>query len=306
MCAGAQFWGRNLVLGAHCPGARRQEGVLPVARAGRPPDQALTAFGVRGQPVRRLSGGQGRVWAAGDLVLKPVDDVVEAVWTADVLSSLVEDGFRITRPVRSRADEWVVDGWSAWRRLPGEHDTAGRWSEVLRVGRELTAALSGLPAPAFLGTGTHPWAVADRMAWGEQPCTVFHEVLRPLAERLTDLVVPEHGPSQVIHGDLTGNVLFAAGLPPGVIDVTPYWRPAPFCLAIVAVDAVLWRGARTWVPGAVPGTYEGRSLLARAALRRLLTSDRLAVGRPGATRGDYLRATTVDHERVLSLLEERE
>ncbi len=276
-----------------------------MARAARPPDRALLAFGVRRQPVHPLGGGQGRAWAAGDLVLKPVDDVVEAVWAADVLASLVEDGFRINRPVRSRADQWVVDGWSAWRRLRGEHDTAGRWSDVLRVGRKVTAALSGLPAPAFLGTRTDPWAVADRMAWGEGPCTVLHEVLRPLAERLTDVVVPDHGPSQVIHGDLTGNVLFAAGLPPGVIDFTPYWRPAGFCLAIVAVDAVLWHGARTWLPGAVPGTDDGTSLLARAALRRLITSDRLAAGRPEATRGDYLRSTAVDHERVLSLLGER-
>lgn len=221
---------------------------------GRPPDRVLTAFGVRGQPVRRVSGGQGRVWTAGDLVLKPVDDVVEAVWAADVLSSLVADGFRINRPVRSRADEW---------------------------------------------------AVADRMAWDEEPCTVKHEALRPPAERLTDFVLPERRPSQVIHGDLTGNVLFAPGLPPGVIDFTPYWRPAPFCLAIVAVDAVLWHGARTWVPGAVPGTDGGTSLLARAALRRLITSDRLAAGMPESTRGDHLRSTVVDHQRVLSLLEQR-
>jgi len=236
------------------------------------------------------------------VVLKPVDDEVEAAWVADVLSGLAEDGFRINRPVRSSAGEWVVDGWSAWEVLSGDHDTHGRWSEVLHVGRRLSRALSGVARPPFLDSRTDAWAVADRMAWGEEPVMVVHEELQPLADRLTAQLRPDDSPSQVIHGDLTGNVLFAPGLPPGVIDFTPYWRPPGFCLAIVAVDAVLWHGARTLPAGAVPATAEGTSLLVRAALRRLITSDRLAAAGPATTRDDYLRATAVDHERVLGLL----
>ena len=30
---------------------------------------------------------------------------------------------------------------------------------------------------------------------------------------------------QLIHGDLTGNVLFGDGLAPAIIDLSPYWRP---------------------------------------------------------------------------------
>src|SRR3712207_4504348 len=67
----------------------------------RPSARALAAFGVRGRGARPLAGGQGRAWSVGDVVLKPVDDVGEAVWAAGVLSVLVEDGFRISRPVRS-------------------------------------------------------------------------------------------------------------------------------------------------------------------------------------------------------------
>jgi uncharacterized protein (TIGR02569 family) len=271
----------------------------------RPSGQVVTAFGVPGQSARPLGGGQGRSWRAGDVVLKPVDDVVEAVWMADVLSTLVEDGFRMTRPVRSSAGEWVVEGWSAWTVLPGEHDTAGRWSDILRVGQKLNAALSGVPRPGFLDSRTHAWAAADRVAWGEESPTVVHEVLRPLADRLTAHLRPDHSSSQVIHGDLTGNVLFAPGLPPGVIDFTPYWRPARFCLAIVAVDGLLWHGAPARLLDAVPGTDEGTSLLARAALRRLITADRLAADRGSATRDDCLRSTVADHERVLDLLDRR-
>jgi uncharacterized protein (TIGR02569 family) len=237
------------------------------------------------------------------VVLKPVDDVVETVWVADVLSGLAEDGFRINRPVRAEAGEWVVEGWSAWETLPGEHDTAGRWHDVLGVGSRLNAALSGVPRPAFLGTRTHAWAVGDRVAWDEEAADLAHEVLRPLLERLRVHLRPEHTPGQVIHGDLAGNVLFAPGLDPGVIDFTPYWRPPLFCLAVVIVDALLWHAAPSSLTGAMPGGKDGTSLLARAAIYRLVTSDRLAAELAPSARVDHLAAVRSDHERVLSVLD---
>ena len=41
----------------------------------------------------------------------------------------------------------------------------------------------------------------------------------------------------MIHADLTGNVLFADGLPPLVLDLSPLWRPAVAAAAIVVADA---------------------------------------------------------------------
>lgn len=43
-----------------------------------------------------------------------------------------------------------------------------------------------------------------------------------------------------MHGDLGGNVVFHETLPPAVIDVSPYWRPAGYADAIVVADAVAW------------------------------------------------------------------
>jgi uncharacterized protein (TIGR02569 family) len=267
------------------------------------PDRVLADFGVGGSAARPLGGGQGRVWSAGHLVLKPVDDVVEAAWVGDLLSELVADGFRINRPVRSETGAWVVDGWSAWTRLEGEHDTSGRWGEVVRVGERLNAALHGIARPAFLDSRSHAWAIGDRVAWGEEPLVVVHGVLQPLAERLSALVRPDESPGQVIHGDLTRNVLFAPGLAPAVIDFTPYWRPARFCQAIVAVDAVLWHGAASRLLEAVPGGADRTSLLARAALYRLITSDRLAIDKEPGVRSEYLSSAVTDHERVLATLD---
>ncbi|WP_327326924.1 hypothetical protein OG735_33755 [Streptomyces sp. NBC_01210] len=35
-------------------------------------------------------------------------------------------------------------------------------------------------------------------------------------------------------------VLFEPGLPPAIIDWPPYWRPAGWASAVVAVDALCW------------------------------------------------------------------
>ncbi|MCW2637524.1 MAG: hypothetical protein JWQ99_3891 [Blastococcus sp.] len=269
----------------------------------RPPARVLTAFGIRGSTAERLGGGQGRAWTAGGLILKPVDDAVETLWVAEVLSGLAEDGFRINRPVPAAAGEWVVEGWSAWEALAGEHDTAGRWPDVLAVGTRLNAALSGLPRPAFLDARTHAWAVGDRAAWDEEPADPVHDALRPLLERLRTHVRPDDGRGQVIHGDLAGNVLFAPGLAPGVIDFTPYWRPPLFCLAVVVVDALLWHGAPPTLTAAMPSVEDRASLLARAAIYRLITSDRLAADMTPSARHSYLGTSVLDHERVLGVLD---
>ena len=68
------------------------------------------------------------------------------------------------------------------------------------------------------------------------------EPLAPVADlfhALQSLLRPVHAVNQVIHGDLsgnvlTGNVLTAPGRVPAVIDFSPYWRPAAYADAIVA------------------------------------------------------------------------
>ncbi len=81
-------------------------------------------------------------------------------------------------------------------------------------------------------------------------------------------------PAQLIHGDLGGNVLFANGEPPAVIDFSLYWRPAG--LALAAVDALMWSGAEPAILGqlasqAGSGPADFSQLLARALVYRLVT-----------------------------------
>jgi hypothetical protein len=85
-----------------------------------------------------------------------------------------------------------------------------------------------------------------------------------------DHLRPITAPSQVIHGDLTGNVLFDDELPPAVIDLSPYFRPPAFASAVVVADALVWEGADASLldaldrDGALP-QYLLRALIYRVA-----------------------------------------
>jgi hypothetical protein len=115
-----------------------------------------------------------------------------------------------------------------------------------------------------------PLAGGSRTAWR---CGDL--VLKPLDISVEEL---DAGPSQLVHGDLTGNVLFAAGLPPAVIDFSPYWRPTGFASAVVVGDALLWEGADVSLLTAVAHVEDFPQLLVRALIFRAVVD---ALGRAG-------------------------
>jgi uncharacterized protein (TIGR02569 family) len=203
-----------------------------------PTAQVFDAFGVPGVTrPERLDGGRGLTWRAGKLVIRPTGGGSEANWRAGALDALEHtDEFRTPRPVRAGSGAWVVDGWEAWQWVPGAADET-RVSDVLRAGAAFHRAIAGLARPSFIDVADDPWARADRMAWGEG---VLPD--DPMLGRLATGFCPVRSSSQVIHGDLLGNVLFAEGEPPTIIDWAPYWRPAGLGAAIAVVDAVTWHG----------------------------------------------------------------
>lgn len=100
-------------------------------------------------------------------------------------------------------------------------------------------------------------------------------------EHLPELVVarrPLEARHQLVHGDLTGNVLFAEGLTPAIIDFSPFWRPAPYASAIVVADALVWEGADESLLDAVAHIphfpqFLVRALIMRAVVDRLFRDD---------------------------------
>ncbi|WP_329118104.1 aminoglycoside phosphotransferase [Streptomyces sp. NBC_01465] len=206
-----------------------------------PPSAVLDAFGVKGTPVP-LVGGQGRSVLVGRFVFKPAEGPEDEVeWAASLFEKLAPDsGFRVPLPLRAADGRSVVDGWTASEFLNGESGPRRHWAGVLNAGRAFHAALRQVSRPDFLDRRTHPWAVGDQVAWGEQDVDVVEDLSAPFSALLALRRPVDQDAAQLIHGDLTGNVLFAADEVPAVIDFSPYWRPPVFADAIVVADGLLW------------------------------------------------------------------
>ncbi|MEU8816770.1 TIGR02569 family protein [Actinoplanes sp. NPDC048796] len=244
------------------------------------------AFGVAG-PARRLTGGQGTSWAAGDVVLKP-DGGVPHEWLAEAFADLTCQGFRLAAPVRARDGAWSVRGWSATRWVPGaepDYSAVSTWHDILAAGRAFHRAVADLGRPAFLDTRRDWWAQADRAAWAERPVRFVPE-FAALARRLESALEPLGRP-QLVHADLTRNVLFAPGLPPAIIDISPYWRPPAYAEGVVVADALCWHGAPSslWRTVDVPAPAVARALLFRMAT----TNERVLSGGAGVDLRDEAR-----------------
>lgn len=220
-----------------------------------PSRAVLEAFGIAAGAgdvaPRVLEGGRGTSVLAGGLVFKPCDaaSADEAAWCAGASEKLGgHTGFRVARPARTAAGELFADGWGASELLPGELRGIGRdgdWEALFAVARAFTEAMGAMPRPEFLDRRAHQWALGDRVAFGEaeyaEPVAGAGLLMNALLRQRRPLADDE--PSQVVHGDMSGNVLFAPGFAPAVIDLSPYWRPAAFPLAVAAVDALLWYDA---------------------------------------------------------------
>lgn len=233
-----------------------------------PPEHVRRAVGGAEEPVP-LPGGRGLTWRVGDLVLKPADIGAELEWQADVLPTVRADGLRLAVPQRAADGALTVDGWAAWSYLAGEH-RPGRWAEVIAVGERFHRAIAGLPRPAFIAARTDPWAIGDRVAWGEAPLEPYRHIDQ--IARLAVVLEPLTVANQLVHGDLTGNVLFDDALAPAVIDVSLYWRPPAFASAIVVADALVWEGADETLLAAVAHVERFGQFLARALIYRIVAA----------------------------------
>jgi len=230
-----------------------------------PARKVFAAFGASETPVR-MAGGRGLTWRSGQIVVRPTADPEEASWKSQVLAEIDRPvGFSVPRPIRDDQGNWVHDGWQAMEWIPGVADAA-RVGDIVRAGEAFHRAIARLPRPSFIAAANNPWSQADRIAWNEASLP---------ADELLELLVAEYQPvdtpSQVIHGDLLGNVLFSEGRSPAVIDWAPYWRPRGLGAAIAVVDAACWHGYPLNALADHHGFPQWRQLLVRALVFRMAT-----------------------------------
>jgi len=227
---------------------------------------ALRSFGVGDEP-KELNGD---TWATTGVVFKRVDDQGEATWLAEFVSGVKQNGFRLALPLRQEDGGWVADGWCAWTRLAGEH-RQDRWSETLAAADAFHRAIAATARPEFIDRRRDRWRTADRVAWEEIPVTEFADI--PYVAELASARRPTSLPSQLIHGDLVGNVLFADGVAPGIIDLSLYWRPAGYSAALVVANAIAWERAPDSTVELLSGIAEWPHLFIRATLFRVVVSE---------------------------------
>jgi uncharacterized protein (TIGR02569 family) len=224
---------------------------------------------------------------AGGLVFKPGGGPVYE-WLAHALDTVVSTEIRIATPVRARDGSWECSGWTATRWVEGANPDRSvilTWMEIICAGRAFHRAVAHMERPDCLDTRQDWWALADRAAWGEQP-PHFAPGFAEVAGRLQEVVAPLGRP-QIVHGDLTGNVLFSHKLAPAVIDISPYWRSPEYAEGVVLADALCWHDA--------PGSVLERAGVSVAAVARALlfrmatTSESLASRGPGIDLCDEAR-----------------
>lgn len=232
-----------------------------------PAPGVLAAFGLSGAAVV-LGGGLDPAYRVGDVVLKRADSVEEVTWKSELLARIGESGFRVAPPVRAVDGSWTAGGWMASRYVEGRHEPKD-WPKLFEAACAFHATLSAEPRPSFLDRLDHRWARAHRAVWEQAEVEPLAPV-RPRLERLRALAGGVHGTPQVIHGDLAGNVLFAEGMAPAILDFSPWWAPVSYAEGILVADALLWHGADIEILGLVaePSAFPG--VLARGALFRLL------------------------------------
>ncbi len=230
----------------------------------------LAAFGLVG-PAVRLAGGQRTSWRVGEVVLKPHVDAGFQQWLGTDIAAVQQRGFRLPTVRRAVNGEWVVQGWGAQSVVPGLtfRERGADWRSVIHASRMLHDATACLARPTLLDHRTDAWAWADRAAWGEVSRDVQLE-LRELVVRLEAAVSPL-GPAQLVHGDLTNNVLLLPGKPPSIIDFSPYWRPPSYADGIIVADALCWHAAP---PQILEVADVSIAAVARGLLFRVLTASR--------------------------------
>lgn len=177
--------------------------------------------------------------------LRPATSPAEASWVATMLGELAVPDLRIGRPLRSSDGRWVVGGWVAFRLVEGRPEP--RYDEIVAASLRLHKATADLNRPRFLHVRSGVFAVADRAAWGEQEVTLAPSLGGRLFDVLAGARRTPRLTSQVVHGDLFGNVLFAGNAAPAIVDFVAFYRPPEWAAAVVVVDALAWGGADTGI-----------------------------------------------------------
>lgn len=219
------------------------------------------------EQVFLLSGGEGQTYKSGKIILKKTNNEIESIGLADFVYNLeIKPGLRIQKPVKSVKGNWVESGYVAWEFLEGK-EFSGNFEQKITICKMFNKTFEGYAKPKFLEYKNDPWFIADKYVWGEKDGEYqedFQEIIRSTLQKIN----PINLESQLIHGDISGNIISDDVLGAAVIDLTFYYRPVNYSIAILLVDMLTWEGADISLYGLVKEIPSIDQLLLRAGLKR--------------------------------------
>ena len=253
------------------------------------------SFNLKGAP-KPLAGGQGETYVLESVVLKPAHNSLETEWLCNIQTQLLRTPnplYRLVAPItipNSNPPRYIAHGWTAMTFITGAPDSNHRIriNELLPASRAMHADLRALvlAQPDFIRQKRDRWSCADRIAWDEVKIDATPDIhaltlarLTPWLDRLFALrqpLVGHHVQSQVVHADLSGNILFAppgqeSSVPPAILDFSPSWRPVEYAEAIVVADGLTWQEEGQEM-ARIPGLDWYRlQMLVRALIFRVVT-----------------------------------
>lgn len=266
-----------------------------------PPKHVLDAFGATGEP-ESVGRAWDNGWRYGAIVLSPVVDSAQALWSAKVRQTLEIDGAGVVKQMRTPDGRHVLAGWQARHWVEGTLQS--RPDETIVIAGRIEAALEDAPRPQFLVSADDVFAKCDRAAWAADPISMLETMLDPTdiprvdaAEALTvaggllklrgEVVDAEGGEirNRLTHADLVGTLLYDGAGNPVLTDIVPAWHPQGWTAAVAAVDALSMTGADEDLLHRFEHVAHWKPLVVRAMCYRLFVHAVHADSHAGAWRG---------------------
>jgi uncharacterized protein (TIGR02569 family) len=233
-------------------------------------EEVLHSFNLNGKIIP-LSGGQNTSVRVNNAVLKPVEDVTESYeWLLMVINNIKPKGYRLSKPIKSSKGTFVSSGWVCTKFERGE-EVKGRIKEKLQVSRLFHYDLSNIKIRDDFSQTANPWVMAHRIAWqkDELPKEIHTKIRKILNELLQKLRLKEHYNLQLVHADLSGNILFDDVLDPLIIDFSPTIAPVEYAEAILVCDCIAWQGSMISEIELLPKHTDIKEMIMRAVIFRL-------------------------------------
>jgi hypothetical protein len=232
------------------------------------PKNILKSFNLEGEPIP-VEGGQNTSVKVHNAILKPVEEKEYYEWSLKLIDNITPISYRISKPYKNKSGSYVSSNWICNRYESG-NEVDGSIEKKLKVSRLFHQDLSKFEINDF-PEPNNPWAKGHRISWQVEPLpSEFTMISKEIINELLLMIrLKRHYNVQIIHGDLSGNILFDDRYDPLIIDFSPTIAPVEYAEAILVCDCIAWQGSNISELNLLPNNELYREMMIRAVIFRL-------------------------------------